>query len=70
MVFLLPLVQLAVTAVSKTIAGRLAVLALWEIARRTPGTVDDEAIKALAVSLGVALPPAPKAVTKPPPTRL
>lgn len=49
-------VPLLVKILKDATLSRLAVLGLWELSRRTPGTVDDEVVKALAGALNVTLP--------------
>ncbi len=55
------LVRLILKILSNALLSNVAVLALWEAARRTPGVVDDAIVEGLAAALGVRLPALPVA---------
>ncbi len=50
------LVRLIFRILSNALLSNVAVLSLWEAARRTPGVVDDAIVEGLATALGVKLP--------------
>ncbi len=53
------LVKLGIGILADRVFDRLAVLALWERARKTPGKLDDALVSAAALALGVTLPETP-----------
>lgn len=60
--FLLLLIKGALATGAQAAVTNVAIRALWEVARRTPGGLDDEAILSLARAAGVKLPGAPEAL--------
>ncbi len=55
------LVRLAAKLLGDVIFTRVTVLSLWEVARRTPGKIDDAAVQLVAAAVGVKLPATPEA---------